>query len=385
MRSHRVRRLSFILLGVLVAGTSRSATGQGTANAGRTKVDAAAVAKLPAPGTVVPGAIAFAPDGKSVTFLKSESASLSRVLWRVDVSTGKARVIARPPGSGDTDATVSREEALRRERQRLRETGITQVSRVKNVDIAVIPLGGDLYLLRGDEPLDRLTITPDPEIDPKLSPDGSQVAFVRGNELFCLDLATRTETQLTHGATDGLTHGLAEFMAQEEMDRSTGFWWSPDGSKIAYQETDERQIPRYSIVHQGETDPSVETHRYPFPGGTNALVRLGVVSSQGAQRPGWTCPSLSHATFTLPESSGRIPPTCLCRSSRATRRRSPWPGSTSPGTPARRWLRKPRPPGSTSTTTCAWSKNLARSSGPPSGRVFGNWCYWIKTGSSSAS
>ena len=298
MRSHRVQRFSLILLGVLVAGTSRSATGQGTADSDRTRIDAA-VAQLPAPGTVVPGAIAFAADGQSVTYLKAESASLSRVLWRADVATGQARVIARPPGSGDTDATVSREEALRRERQRLRETGITQITRAKHAEIAVIPLGGDLYLLKGDEPLDRLTTTPDPEIDPKLSPDGSQVAFVRGNELYRLDLATRTETQLTHGATEGLTHGLAEFMAQEEMDRSTGFWWSPDGSKLAYQETDERQIPRYSIVHQGETDPSVETHRYPFPGGRNALVRVGVVPSQGGATTWLNLPAPESGDFYL--------------------------------------------------------------------------------------
>ena len=282
MRFSLVTRFLLLIAGIVVVSTIREAAGQGNpADGGRVRIDAAAVAKIPAPGTVVPGAIAFAPDGKSVTYLKAESASLSRVLWRANVADGSARVIARPPGSGDTDASVSREEALRRERQRLRETGITQVARAKLADVAAIPIGGDLYLLRGDGPLQRLTETPTPELDPKLAPDGSQVAFVRGNELVALDLATKVETQLSTGATDGLTHGLAEFMAQEEMDRSTGFWWSPDGSKIAYQETDERQILLYSIVHQGGAEPSVETHRYPFPGAKNALVRLGVVASRG--------------------------------------------------------------------------------------------------------
>ena len=71
------------------------------------------------------------------------------------------RVIARPPGSGDTDANVSKEETLRRERQRQRDTGITQVVRAKKVDVAIIPLGGDLYVLKGSEgPLERLTNTP---------------------------------------------------------------------------------------------------------------------------------------------------------------------------------------------------------------------------------
>ncbi len=108
-------------------------------------VDAAAVAKLPAPGTVVPGAFSFTPDGRALSYLKSESASLSRVLWRVEIPDGKPRVVARPPGAGDTEANLSEAEKLRRERQRLRETGITQVVRA-DADVAVIPLQGDLFL-----------------------------------------------------------------------------------------------------------------------------------------------------------------------------------------------------------------------------------------------
>jgi len=297
-----IRSSLWVILGItgaLVAGISRPGAGQGASGPDRAKIDAAAVAKIPAPGTVVPGSIAFAPDGKSVTYLKAESASLSRVLWRANVADGSARVIARPPGSGDTDAGVSREEALRRERQRLRETGITQVARAKSADLGVIPIGGDLFLLRGDAPLERLTETPTPEIDPKPSPDGTRVAFVRDNELFVLDLATKAETQLTRGSTEGLTHALAEFMAQEEMDRATGYWWSPDGSKIAYQETDERHIPPYSIVHQGGDSPSVETHRYPFPGASNAKVKLGVVSSRGGETTWLDLPATESGDFYL--------------------------------------------------------------------------------------
>jgi dipeptidyl-peptidase 4 len=276
MKIHRpVAFIGFVLMGCLVASHSRLEAADDLLAGGRRGIDAAAVAKLPAPGTVSPGSFAFTPDGKSVTYLKAEGASLSRVLWKVDIAGGPPRVIARPPGSGDTDANVSKEEALRRERQRLRETGITQVVRAKKADVAIIPLGGDLYLLKGsDGPLERLSETPSPEIDPQLNDQGTKVAFVRDNDVFVLDLASKKEKQLSSGAVDGLTHGLAEFMAQEEMGRSTGFWWEPDGDWILFQETDERHIPLYSIVHQGGPEYSVETHRYPFPGAANAKVKL---------------------------------------------------------------------------------------------------------------
>lgn len=272
-----------VVLGVLMVSKTAGAQDGTPKKAAKRPVDAAAVAQFPAPGTVVPGAFAFTPDGKALTYLKSETAGPNRVLWRVDVDGGKPRVVARPPGSGDTDTNVSQAEALRRERMRLRDTGITQVVRAEKADVAVVPLRGDLYLLRGDRPLEQVTKTPSPEIDPRLTPDGAKVAFVRDDELYVIDLDSKKETKLTSGAEPGLTHGVAEFVAQEEMERFTGFWWAPDGSKIAYQETDERHIPLYSIVHQGGESWSVETHRYPFAGEANAKVRLGVVPASGGE------------------------------------------------------------------------------------------------------
>ena len=94
---------------------------------GRTPIDAALAAKLPAPGTVVPGAIAWTTDGRAVTYLKAEGNTLARALWKAD-RDGDAppAVIARAPGDPEGEA-LSREEELRRERQRLTATGLAQV------------------------------------------------------------------------------------------------------------------------------------------------------------------------------------------------------------------------------------------------------------------
>jgi dipeptidyl-peptidase-4 len=247
------------------------------------RVSATVVAKLPYPGLAVPGAFSFTRDGRVLTYLKSESFSLDQVLWRVLVPAGTQRVVVRPSEGGDAEESLSDIEKLRRERKRFIETGLTQVVRAEDADVAVITLQGNLYLQREDGPLERITNSQSPAIDATLSANGAKVAFVRDNELYVIDLVSGRETALSRGAGEGLSHGLAEYIAQEEMGRAVGYWWSPDGERIAYQETDERHVPVYPIVHQGAERLSVETHRYPFAGMANAIVRLGVSLARGGE------------------------------------------------------------------------------------------------------
>ncbi len=250
----------------------------------------AVVARLPLPGTNTPVQLRFSPDSRLVTFLYSEDGSLTRQLWAFDPETGERTLLVRPPGEGVTDANVSREEQLRRERQRQRGFGVTSYAWAKRGETLLVPVRGAIYVQRGaGGTLRKLTDEDPPCIDPQLNADGSAVAFVRASELYALDL-TRDDAvpeRLTFDASPPVngeqlvTNGLAEFVAQEEMDRASGFWWSPDGRFIAFEQVDNGPVPPYTIVHQGEAQYDTEVHRYPFAGGPNVRVRLGVVRARG--------------------------------------------------------------------------------------------------------
>ncbi|HYS30437.1 MAG TPA: DPP IV N-terminal domain-containing protein, partial [Candidatus Limnocylindria bacterium] len=247
---------------------------------GRTRLTPELVAHLPRPGMVAPGAIAYTPDGRFVTYLFSERGDLVRDLWRLNLGTGHREKWLSPPGEGITEANVSREEALRRERQRVLTTGITHYAWAEDAMVLIMPIRDAVYRWRDD----RLTQVAEQATDPQISKDGRRIFFVRNSEVWCVDDAS--ERQLTYGSEPGVTNGLAEFVAQEELDRHHGYWPSPDGGLVGFQQTDERHVPVYPIVHQATDRLEVEEHRYPFAGAANARVRLGMVATSGGP-PTW--------------------------------------------------------------------------------------------------
>src|SRR6185503_9682101 len=132
----------------------------------------------------------------------------------------------------------------------------------------------------------RLTQTSAAELDPKWSPDGRFVAFVREGDMYALELATGREIRLTTGATDKLRYGVAEFIAEEEMDRHTGYWWSPDSRHIALLETDDNNLPVFLIPDYVPARVQVSSQAYPQAGDVNTVIRLGVVGLEGGA-PAW--------------------------------------------------------------------------------------------------
>lgn len=248
-----------------------------------------ALAVFPPPGLAVPHSFQFSHDDSHLYYLAA-SESGNQQLYVLNIATGERQIAVTPPGGGTQEANLTLEEELRRQRARMLEVGITHFQRAADYDRLLIPLSGDIYVQDGlGAPLRKVTNGAG-AITPTFSPDGNQVAFVSDSELYVVAAESGDARQLTFDARDtGKTNGLAEYIAQEELSRNMGFWWSPDSQYLAYAQVDETHIPIYRIMHQGKNavgESAQEDHRYPFAGEANAVVRLAVVPVSGGE-PLW--------------------------------------------------------------------------------------------------
>jgi dipeptidyl-peptidase-4 len=233
-----------------------------------------------------PQAIKVVPGGRSVLFLRSGPRSLVRDLYELDVPSAQERLLtsaARLLGGGDERLTP--EEKARRERVRLTARGIASFDLPDDGGRVLVPLSGRLFVLeRPTGAIHELPAAGGFPLDPRFSPDGARVACVRDGDLYVIDVAAGVQRRLTTGATPTSSHGLAEFVAQEEMDRREGYWWSPDSQTLAYEEADTSQVELFHIADPMHPERPADAWPYPRPGRANAVVRLGLVAAAGAAR-----------------------------------------------------------------------------------------------------
>ncbi|QYJ85537.1 S9 family peptidase [Shewanella mesophila] len=225
-----------------------------------------------------PRGLKLSPDGKLVTYLAGRSDDQYLYdLWQMEVGTGKQQILLNADRL--KSAELSDEEKARRERQRIYGQGIMEYFWSDDSQAILIPASGALYYYSiVDGKVAALPTGEGFTTDAKLSPKGNFVSFVRDQNLYVLNLKNNTLTALTTDGGGAIKNGMAEFVAQEEMDRMTGYWWAPDESAIAFTRIDEsgvEQVTRNEIYADGI---KLTEQRYPYAGKNNATIELAVVN-----------------------------------------------------------------------------------------------------------
>ena len=234
--------------------------------------------------------VKISPDGRLVAYLKAREDDKDRFdLWAFDVRQSRDRLLVDSRTLAGADRALSAEEEARRERQRTAAySGIVEYSFAPDSRHLLIPLNGDLYVYdlsrKGADAVRRLTSTDAFETDARFSPHSNHVSFVRDQNLHVIELATGKEHAVTSEGGGAVSFGMAEFIAQEEMDRDTGYWWSPDERYIALARVDESQVTEVERFEIQASGASVLRQRYPATGARNARVDLYVADLAAESR-----------------------------------------------------------------------------------------------------
>ncbi|MEV8555072.1 prolyl oligopeptidase family serine peptidase [Streptomyces sp. NPDC051917] len=234
-----------------------------------------------------PRAFTVAPDGARVAFLRSGSGTdRANSLWVMDLPEGAERLAADPGALlGGASEELSAEERARRERSREGGAGIVGYATDSALELASFALSGRLFTAELRAGTARELRVPGPVIDPRPSPDGRHIAYVAQGALRVVGAEGEGDRALAEPEpTDGpgrVTYGLAEFIAAEEMGRSRGFWWAPDGRRLLVARADDTPVKRWWIADPAHPEREPIDIAYPAAGTPNADVRLFVLGLDG--------------------------------------------------------------------------------------------------------
>ncbi|MBA4191628.1 MAG: hypothetical protein C0467_26920, partial [Planctomycetaceae bacterium] len=203
-------------------------------------------------------------------------------LWKVEARTGKAEPFAVP-------------EQITRSLKALKGLDASTIEGIaKQTGFRMNPdrsafmfnIGPDYGLGYFDgRPAVRLTKSDGAKDHLTFSPDGKRIAFVRGGNLFTVDVAKPEERQLTHDGGGDILNGHADWVYEEEIFSRDGqaYWWSPDGSQLAFMRFDDSPVKRFNILNLNSVRGQLEAYPYPKVGDPNPTVKIGVVAANGGK------------------------------------------------------------------------------------------------------
>jgi dipeptidyl-peptidase-4 len=228
----------------------------------------------------------LSPDGKWLALIRNRPDDKNRYdLWAIDTTTGAQHRVVDSAKVG-SKRELSEAEKMQREREHIGATsGVSSYVWAPDSRSLLVPLNGMLY--QADVTTNNIAaVAPGVAgvLNPTLSPSGTYVSFVREGNLVVVNLQTRDQKQLTDGASETVSWGIAEFVAQEEMDRLTGYWWAPRDRYIAVARVDDGPVNIVTRAAIGSTGTHTFNQRYPAAGTPNANVALYILTSDGRQK-----------------------------------------------------------------------------------------------------
>jgi dipeptidyl-peptidase-4 len=227
--------------------------------------------------------IEWAPDGSRFSYIERKGARKDSPLelWTMDASTGEHKILV----NAETLKAVTQPEKA----QNIQATGL---GRVQADNYQWAPDGNSLLFVGTNSLVlldlktmkSKSVLSSDQDIeDPRFSPDGEWLGFVRNFNLEVVNIATGETKALTTGGSEEILKGKLDWVYPEELDSVTAYWWSPDSSKIAYYQMDERPVTRYPIMDMSSPLGAMEFTRFPQAGEPNPIVHVGVVPVTGGE------------------------------------------------------------------------------------------------------
>lgn len=230
----------------------------------------------------VPHHFAFTKDESAVYFLRSASGrDPQQSIYRVSLRDGHEDLVLAPADLLKGPETLSAEERARRERLRIGASGFTSFALTPDGTALAVELSGKLFLHDLASKHTRELAAGAPLYDARVAPDGRSFAFVRDANVHKVDIASGRVIAVTKGGTEDRPLGLADFAAQEELDRIEGWWWSPSSERILVEEVDQREVERLAIVDPGHPEREPDRPFYPRAGRKNAVVGLTLADAEG--------------------------------------------------------------------------------------------------------
>jgi dipeptidyl-peptidase-4 len=224
-----------------------------------------------------PDGLSWSPDGKHLTYLDSgELVDLDPVTASSHVLVSRAKLASL---SGAAETETDRDH---RDRYKM-------ASYLWAPDSAHLLFDSDgrlwLYDLRNGTGLQVGFTGIESGDDPKFSPNGEMISFVRDHGLSVLRLREPGSPTVAVAPAPGpaTTNGEVDWVYEEELETRSNYFWSPDSKSLAYMQMNESEVPPYPITDWIPTHAKVDPQRYPQPGDPNPQVRIGVVGATGGK------------------------------------------------------------------------------------------------------